>query len=467
MARRGGQTGERWPDRAPALAMHFVYTAAIVCYALLMAPRLLYGAVRHGKYVGTLRERLGRLPTGIDAGGRPSIWVHAVSVGEVQAARTLIPGLRDRYPGHRLWLSTTTQTGRAVAARIEAVDGLFYFPLDLPRAVDRVLDRVRPALFVAVDTELWPNLLRRCARRGVRTMLVNGRISDRSYPRYKLARRFFRRVLARVDRFCAQSDESARRLVDLGAPADRVVMTGNLKFDAAAAAPRGRERHGLPPPRPGPRSSLGFAPDRPLLMAASTHPGEEEPVLDAFRGLRRGAPGLALVLAPRHPERGAEVAALAAARGLTAVRRSRPPGAGVGPADVVVLDTVGELAALFGAATVVFLGGSLVPVGGHNVIEPAAWGRPVVFGPHMQNFAEVAELFLANGAARQVGAAGELEPALAGLLADPRRRAAMGAAARSVVEANRGAAARSLAEIAAVLPPPGPPAAAMRPAAPR
>ena len=495
--------------RPSRIAMHFLYTAAIVCYALLMAPRLLYGAVRHGKYVGTLRERLGRLPAGIDPAGRPSIWVHAVSVGEVQAARTLLPGLRDRYPGHRLWLSTTTQTGRAVAAGIDAVDGLFYFPLDLPRAVDRVLDRVRPALFVAVDTELWPNLLRRCARRGVRTMLVNGRISDRSYPRYRLARRFFRRVLAGVDRFCAQSDESARRLVDLGAPPDRVVMTGNLKFDA------------VPPPRPGPSSgggdaaaplrsgarlgnsdakapprggsqpedddappspcsapvaggrrgggapegdgdrppSLGLAPDRPVLMAASTHPGEEEPVLDAFRGLRRGAPGLVLVLAPRHPERGAEVAALAAGRGLAAVRRSRPPEDGAESADVVVLDTVGELAGLFGAATVVFLGGSLVPLGGHNVIEPAAWGRPVVFGPHMQNFAEVAELFLANGAARRVGAAEELEPALAGLLADPRRRAAMGAAARSVVEANRGAAARSLAEIAAVLPPPGPAAA--------
>ncbi len=519
--------------------MHLLYTTAIVCYALLMAPRLLYDAFRHGKYVGTLRERLGRLPAGIDPAGRPSIWVHAVSVGEVQAARTLIPGLRDRYPGHRLWLSTTTRTGRSVAAGIDAVDGLFYFPLDLPRAVDRVLDRVRPALFVAVDTELWPNLLRRCARRGVRTMLVNGRVSDRSYPRYRLARRFFRRVLAGVDRFCAQSDESARRLVDLGAPPDRVVMTGNLKFDAlppprlgdgdAEARPRPGRRSGggdaAAPTRPGPRTgdgdrppspgsapeavrrrreaapggdgddsppvrsapgagrrrrgaapegdgdpppSLGFAPDRPVLMAASTHPGEEEPVLDAFRGLRTASPGLALVLAPRHPERGAEVAALAAGRGFAAVRRSRPAAGGAGPPDVVVLDTVGELAGLFRAATVVFLGGSLVPVGGHNVIEPAAWGRPVVFGPHMQNFAEVAELFLANGAARQVGAAAELEPALAELLADPRRRAAMGAAARSVVEANRGAAARSLAEIAAVLPPPGRPAAdETRPAARR
>lgn len=443
--------------------MHVLYSVAIVCYALLMAPRLLYEAVRHRKYIGTLRERWGYLPAGIDPGGRPSIWIHAVSVGEVQAARTLIPGLRERYPGHGLWLSTTTRTGRAVAGRIEAVDGLFYFPLDLPVVVDRVLDRVRPALFLAVDTELWPNLLRRCARRGVGTMLVNGRISDRSYPRYRLVRGFFRRVLADVDRCCAQSEESARRLVDLGAPPDRVVMTGNLKFDAT------------PAPRPDARARdegllrlFRFAPDRPVLMAASTHPGEEGPVLDAFVRLRTRVPDLVLVLAPRHPERGAEVAALAAGRGVAAVRRSRLPGDGARPAGVVVLDTVGELAALFQVATVVFLGGSLVPAGGHNVIEPAAWGKPVVFGPHMQNFAEIADLFLANRAGRQIAGVGELEPVLAELLADAPQRDALGTAARSLVAANRGAAARSLAEIAAVLPPPGSPAPdPARAAAPR
>ena len=442
------------PPNAPErpASMHLLYSAAIVCYALLMAPRLAYEAVRHRKYVGTLRERWGHLPAGIDPGGRPSIWIHAVSVGEVQAARTLVPGLRARYPGHRLWLSTTTRTGRAVAAGIDGVDGLFYFPLDLPAAVDRVLDRVRPALFLAVDTELWPNLLRRCARRGVRTMLVNGRISDRSYPRYRLVRRFFRRVLADVDRCCAQSEESARRLVDLGAPADRVAMTGNLKFDARPA-PNPDSESG----REDALRSLRFAPGRPVLMAASTHPGEEGPVLDAWLRLRTRVPGLVLVLAPRHPERGAEVTALAAERGIAAVRRSRLPGDEAGPPEVVVLDTVGELAALFQAATVVFLGGSLAPVGGHNVIEPAAWGKPVVFGPHMQNFAEIAELFLANRAARRIAGVDELEPVLAELLSDPRERAALGAAARRLVAANRGAADRSLAEIATVLPPPAGP----------
>ena len=202
-----------------------------------------------------------------------------------------------------------------------------------------------------------------------------------------------------------------------------------------------------------------------MVVAASTHPGEEGPVLDAFQRLRARAPGLVLVLAPRHPERGSEAAALAARRGLEAVRRSRPPDDGAGEPDVVVLDTVGELAALFRVATVVFVGGSLAPVGGHNVIEPAAWGRPVVFGPHMENFAEIAELFLAHRAARRISRAEELEPVLGELLADEGQRAELGISARSLVEANRGAAARSLAEIAAVLPPPAWPLPAGTPGA--
>ena len=211
--------------------MYVLYTLAIICYAILLAPRLLYDAFRHGKYIGTLGERWGRLPAAINPEGVPSIWIHAVSVGEVLATGALIPALRDRYPDHPLWLSTTTQTGRAAAAGLEGVDGLFYFPFDLAPVVARVLDRVRPALFITVDTELWPNLLRQCSQRGVRTALVNGRISDRSYPRYRVVRPFFRQVLADVDRCCAQTEESGRRLIDLGAPPTRVTVTGNLKFD--------------------------------------------------------------------------------------------------------------------------------------------------------------------------------------------------------------------------------------------
>ena len=428
--------------------MYVLYSLAIIGYAILLAPRLLYDAFRHGKYIGTLGERWGRLPAAINPGGVPSIWIHAVSVGEVLATSALIPALRDRYPDHPLWLSTTTQTGRAAATGLEGVDGLFYFPFDLSPVVARVLDRVRPALFIMVDTELWPNLLRHCTRRGVKTTLVNGRISDRSYPRYRVVRPFFTHVLAGVDRCCAQTEESGRRLIDLGAPPTRVTVTGNLKFDTLPV-PDSRPQW----VRAGVLRAFRIAEGRTVVMAASTHPGEETPVLEAFGHIRRGDPTALLVVAPRHPERCGQVMALAAGQGLDVMRRSDLPVDGEPRAAVVVLDTVGELATLFQTATVVFLGGSLVPAGGHNVLEPAAWGKPVVFGPHMQNFAEVAELFLTNRAACQIRSTDALEPALSTLLGDPVQRAALGAAARALVVANRGATDRSLAVMAALLPP--------------
>ena len=429
--------------------MYFLYSLAIIGYALLLAPRLLYDALRHGKYLGTLGERWGRLPAAINPQRMPSIWIHAVSVGEVLATGALVPALRDRYPDHPLWLSTTTQTGRAAATGLDGVDGLFYFPFDLSPVVARVLDRVRPELFVMVDTELWPTLLRHCTLRGVKTMLVNGRISDRSYPRYRLIRPFFRHVLAGVDRCCAQSEESGRRLIDLGAPPTRVTVTGNLKFDTLP----------LPDSRPpwvrnGVLRAFRIADGRTVVMAASTHAGEETPVLEAFARIRRGDPTALLVVAPRHPERCGEVTTLAEGFGLETVRRSELPVDGAPRAAVVVLDTVGELATLFQIATVVFLGGSLVPAGGHNVLEPATLGKPVVFGPHMENFAEIAELFLTNRAACQIPSADALEPALSTLLGDPVQRAALGAAARALVVANRGATDRTLTAMAALLPPP-------------
>ena len=415
--------------------MYFLYNLAIVCYAMLVAPRVFYGEFRHRKYIGTLAERCGRLPAAINPERQASIWIHAVSVGEVLATRALIPALRGRYPGHRLWMSTTTETGRAVAARFKAVDGLFYFPLDLPLIVKRVLDQVRPDLFLMVDTELWPNLLRHCARRGIKTVLVNGRISDRSYPRYRLVRGFLRRVLAGVDRCCVQSDETARRLIELGAMPARVTVTGNLKFDTL----------------PGFVSGALWRNDK-VLIAGSTHPGEESFVFDAFTRIRQREPQALLIVAPRHPERSEEVTAMSSARGFETVRRSDLPVDGQPRVAVVVLDTVGELATLFQIATVVFLGGSLAPAGGHNVLEPAFWGKPVVFGPHMHNFPEITELFLANRAARQISGADELEAALWDLLSDPAQSAALGLAASVLVTAQRGATARSLAEIAAVFP---------------
>jgi 3-deoxy-D-manno-octulosonic-acid transferase len=255
-------------------------------------------------------------------------------------------------------------------------------------------------------------------------------------------------VLAGVDRCCAQSEESGRRLIDLGAPPTRVTVTGNLKFDTL---PQPDSR--VPWVRDGVLRAFRIAEGRTVVMAASTHPGEERPVFEAFTRIRRRDLTALLVVAPRHPERCGEVTALAAGYGLETVRRSELPVDGAPRAAVVVLDTVGELATLFKIASVVFLGGSLVPAGGHNVLEPAAWGKPVVFGPHMENFAEIAELFLTNRAACQIPSADALEPALSTLLGDPVQRAALGAAARALVEANRGATDRTLTAMAALLPP--------------
>jgi 3-deoxy-D-manno-octulosonic-acid transferase len=301
-----------------------------------------------------------------------------------------------------------------------------------------------------METEIWPNLLRACKRDGVKTMLVNGRISERSHPRYRIARPFFRRVLADVDAFCMQSEESARRVIDIGADPAKVTVTGSLKFESvelpAAVAGRGAGRV---------LRSFRVPASRPVFIAASTLKGEEQPVLAAFAAARRAHPSALLVIAPRKPERFAEAEAAARAEGFRVVRRTDLPVDAEPRADVVILDTIGELAQLFHIATVVFVGGSLVDQGGHNILEPAVHGKPIVFGPHMQNFAEIAKTFLAAKAAIQVAGPAELMTTTIRLLGDSVERARLGAAARELVEANRGAKPRTLEAIAALLPRPG------------
>lgn len=438
--------------------MYVLYSLAIVAFAAVMSPVLLYRAVRHRKYLGSLRQRFGRLPVSFNLDGDESIWIHAVSVGEVLAARALLPDLKARYPRHRLFLSTTTVTGQQLAARsLQYVDEVFYAPFDLAFVVRRVLRIVRPRLFVMVETEIWPNLLRECHRAGVLTMLVNGRISSRSYPRYRLARRFFRTVLRDVDRFCMQSDESARRIIDIGAPADRVFVTGSLKFDSLQLPAPAEDGAAFLTADRGQNRVLRYfrvAPDRPVFIAASTLRGEEAPVLDAFQRVRASRPNALLVLAPRKPERFDDAERLARRAGYTVARRSELRVDAEPRQHVVVLDSIGELAQLFQIATVVFVGGSLVDAGGHNILEPAVFGKPIIFGPYMQNFAEISRTFLDNGAAVQIRSERELEPVLLDLLGDPVRRARLGAAARALVEANRGARARTMARLAELFDPP-------------
>jgi 3-deoxy-D-manno-octulosonic-acid transferase len=428
--------------------VYLLYSVVTLLTLVVLSPYFLYQALRHNKYVGSFRQRLGYLPVSLNLDGDDSIWVHAVSVGEVLAARSVIAELRRRYPRLRLFVSTTTLAGQQVARRsVSDIDGVFYFPFDWTFSVRRTLDRVQPRLFVMIETEIWPNLLRECRRRRIATVLVNGRISYRSFPRYRLIRPFFRRVLADVDRFCVQGDEAARRLISLGADPARITITGSLKFDALEVIPtpgRGRERV---------LRFFRMSANRPVLVAGSTLKGEEEAVVRAFNRLRTGGSSALLVIAARHPERFGEVERLCRQEGLSTVRRTELPIDAEPRADAVILDTIGELAEVYQIATVVFVGGSLVRAGGHNILEPAVFGKPIVFGPHMENFAEIAEAFLANDAALQVRSDRELEAAVLSLMGDPVRRARLGAAARALVDANRGAKDKTLAVIAGLMPP--------------
>jgi len=430
--------------------VYLLYSVTTLLALVALSPYFLYQALRHNKYVGSLGQRLGYLPVTFNLDGEASIWVHAVSVGEVLAARPIISGLRARYPELRVFLSTTTRSGQTLARRsVSDADAVFYLPLDWMFTIRRTLEVVKPKLFVMVETEIWPNLLRECRRRGIRTALVNGRISARSFPRYRLVRPFIRRVLADIDRLCVQSEETARRIRQLGGDPARITVTGSLKFDSldpSTVPGRGRERV---------LRFFRISPGRLVLVAGSTSKGEEEAVIRAFNRVRTTAAGAnaLLILAARHPERFGDVARLCQREGLSTVRRSDLPIDAEPRADAVILDTIGELAQLYQIATVVFVGGSLVPAGGHNILEPALHGRPVVFGPHMENFAEIAAAFLANGAAIQVHGSRQLEDTVVRLMGDPVDRARLGASARALVEANRGAKDKTMKVLAELFPP--------------
>jgi 3-deoxy-D-manno-octulosonic-acid transferase len=420
--------------------MYAVYTAVLAAAVAGYAPVALARRVARGVPIH-LRERLGLARH--ERPARPCGWIHAVSVGEAIAAAPLVEGLRRTWPTLPLVVSTVTETGaRVVRERFAGLARHRYFPLDFPGAARRVIASIEPAFFVCMETELWPNLLRVLAARGVPTMIANGRLSDRSFSRYRLVRGAMRLVLANVTVFAMQSDEDARRVIALGAPPERVVVTGNLKHE----------------PLPDPAGAadlwhrlLGLSAGQPVWIAGSTHRGEDETVLDAHRHALAQSPGLVLVLAPRHPERVGEVMALATRRGFAPVRRSELSGGRRGATSLIVLDTVGELAQLYSIADVVFVGGSLMPFGGHNMLEPALRGKPVLFGPHTTNFREAAAILTNGGGGLVVRDAGELTTALCALLADPALRGQRGGAAREAAASRHGAARATLDLVARYL----------------
>ncbi len=412
--------------------MYALYSALLGVGLLVYLPAFLARRRRAG-YGRHLAQRFGRLGDGLPP--EPRCWVHAVSVGESAVAVPLVEGIRRRWPELGIVVSTITPTGaRIVADRLATAAVHRYFPIDLPGPVRRAIDAARPRFFIAIETELWPNFLRALARRRVPAMIANGRISDRSFRRYRRVRWLMRRVLADVSVFAMQSEEDARRIVALGAPLERVVVTGNLKGDLVPEKGETAAQW---------RRRLGLGAHERLWIAGSTHRGEEAVVLDAFLGARARWPDLILLLAPRHPERAGEVEELVRSRGLGPARRSRPPRERA-PGAVLILDTVGELAELYSLAEVVFVGGSLVPVGGHNVLEPAMRGKPVLFGPHTSNFREGAELLQRSGGGLVVKDGLELGRELARLLEDGDLARRMGEAGRSAFTGQGGAVGATL-----------------------
>lgn len=386
------------------------------------------------------KERLGWVPH--PSGSSPRIWVHAVSVGEVQLARQLLPALVEKRPDLSVLLTSTTRAGRLLAhqARLPKTT-VSALPLDLPIFIARALRRARPAALVLMETEIWPNLIRTCRRQGVPVLIANGRISPRAFPRYRFLGSFLRAVLVQISRFLMRSSDDAQRILALGAPPEAMEVTGNLKWDLA---PPAQDAATL-------RRSLGLPEGSPVLVAGSTFPGEEAAVLDAWGAARREFPDLGLVLAPRHPGRFAQVAGILDKRRIPYARRSSPAS---GPCSVILLDTLGELREIYAAGTVCFVGGSFVRRGGQNLMEPAVAGRAVLFGPRTENFADAAQALLDAGAGFRVAEPAGLGSAVLALLRDPGRCAEAGRRAGALVMAHRGATRKTAEKVLASLPSP-------------
>ena len=410
--------------------MRLLYTFLLYLSTPLVLLRLLWKSRLQPEYRRRVGERFGLVEP---AEGGVAVWVHAVSVGESLAALPLIEQLIRRHGEGRVWVTTTTPTG---SERVQAALGHrvrhSYAPYDLPGSVARFLERARPRQVVIMETELWPNLFRAIRKRGLPLLVANARLSPRSFRGYGRLRRSIAGVLADCTEVAAQSEADAERFRSLGAP--RVSVMGNIKFDMTVPEEQLRRGREL-------RAALGTA--RPVWIAASTHEGEEQAALDAQRELLKRYPDSALILVPRHPQRFDEVAKLIERSGLRGVRRSA--GAPDAQTQVLLGDSMGEMFAYFAAADVAFVGGSLVPVGGHNVLEPAALGLPVLFGPHMHNFIAARDLLLGCEAAQVVGDTAQLADAVATLFGNAARRTRMGQAGKAAVEANRGALARLLA----------------------
>jgi len=428
--------------------VYLLYNILLYLVALPLLPFHLLRMLFRGKTRQGVRERFGFFADGRFSAlqGRKVLWIHAVSVGETRAAVPLVKALKKRFPEYALVMSNMTETGRAVAEGIQEIDHRIYFPYDFPWVMERVFRRLAPDLAVIVETEIWPNFMRSASRRGVPVVLVNGRISDRSFPRYRRMRFCVEPVIRQFALMCMQSDLDAERIVAMGAPTERVEVTHNLKFDMQAG--------GLSRVEPGEIRRKFRLPDGcGIWVAASTHAGEEEQVLEAYRRLLLDGVELLLILVPRHPDRCRAVGELLASRDLSFVLRSEiaKETADLPSGRVLLVDSIGEVLEFYTVADLVFVGGSLVPVGGHNVLEASLLGKPVLFGPHMHNFKEISRLLIEARGGVSVTGVDELYQRAAGLLADPELGRAMGAGGYALLEENRGATEHTVKAIEGML----------------
>jgi 3-deoxy-D-manno-octulosonic-acid transferase len=425
----------------------FLYNLALLSGLVASAPWWLWRMATTHKYREGLRARLGRIPPWLKsaAAERPVLWLHAVSVGEVLAVSRLIAELDQAVPESQVLISTTTKTGQALARERFGANRVFYCPLDLRWAVRNYLEALRPRLLILAETEFWPNLLDGCFQRSIPVAVVNARISDRSWPRYYKLRRLWRPLLERLSRVLAQSGTDAKRLIDLGCRPERLTVSGNLKFDVRAA----EEAEAT-------RLLRALGPNLRFLVAGSTLEGEEAALLEAWQKDAARVPGLAMVLAPRHPERFSTVAALLEKSNVPWCRRSTWTGRSIeeqrkiAAGQLILLDSIGELASVYSLAAIAFVGGSVISAGGHNPLEPAQFGIPIVMGPHYANFRAITDDLRAHDAIR-VTTRDDLGKTLLDLLAHPEQAAAMGRRAKQVFDDQAGATGRTVSAIRELL----------------
>ena len=420
--------------------LYLVYNLLLLTLLPFFLPYFIIKILSTGESRKSLRERFGYLGKEKVRGlqGRPSVWLHAVSVGEINAAIPLVNRLQEKYPELNMVVSTVTMTGYNNAVqKIPSADLIFFFPFDFSWIVKKVVTLLKPKVFILIETEIWPNILRSLRENGIPTILSNGRISSASYKRYKTFRFFFKRVLKGFSIFSMQSERDSRRIISLGADEEKVITAGNIKFDQDILTADIKDLDNL-------QKCLHFSGKEKIFVAGSTHKGEEEIILKTFESLKESFPGIKLLLAPRRPERFNEVEDLVRERGLSVTRKTLLDGGADGYFDVMLIDTIGELRMIYGLGTVVFVGGSLVDKGGQNLLEPASYKKPVFFGPHVDNFTSIAKALQEGGGGIQVRNGDELLSQAKRFLSNPSLLESAGNSAWKILNEGRGAVESNL-----------------------